>query len=483
MPENIRQKLPAGELSKEVHLGCEANRWYGIEDRLKRDAPNEACVFALARPSRGSIRTTIILGEPIWPLAGEVKATPYSLEISADYISRSTDAAIDAGGLTGIVLIHTHPPTARGKGRGRFSARDDWYEARLFPTITLGRPTAISGSVVLGTDPHDLDARIWWNTGGGLKTQPVHVVRVVGPEITFIETPHSGWRDHPDPAIMDRSTRLWGIEGRRKLQNVRVGIVGAGGTGSIVLLSTATMGVGKIRVWDKDIVKKENLHRTLGATRQMLGSPKVEALAGVARLVATAEPFEIEPIVGWGTSAEGLRGLKDCDVIFCCVDKFAPRVPLNDLAYAHLIPTVDMASWIHAANGKVDAIMTHAHVWSPGIPCAWCRQTLTSMRLTREAQGNQRNIENLALYGLPLEATDDAEPSVLPLNLTGVGLALLEFMQVALKVTTRTPRDLKLFLPEWELDESDLESLPDCKTELAIGLGDAVRIAPVSEEQ
>ena len=25
----------------------------------------------------------------------------------------------------------------------------------------------------------------------------------------------------------------------------------------------------------------------------------------------------------WGTTEEGLRRLKDCDVVFCCVDKFA----------------------------------------------------------------------------------------------------------------------------------------------------------------
>ena len=98
--------------------------------------------------------------------------------------------------------------------------------------------------------------------------------------------------------------------------------------------------------------KKENLHRTLGATKSMLGQNEAEALAAVARLVATAEPYEIEAFPIWGTSEKGLRGLKDCDIALCCVDKFAPRVPLNDLAYAHLIPVIDMASWIHATAGR-----------------------------------------------------------------------------------------------------------------------------------
>ena len=62
--------------------------------------------------------------------------------------------------------------------------------------------------------------------------------------------------DHADPAVIDRSTRLWGKEGRRRLQNLRVGIVGAGGTGSLSVLGLATMGVGKLLVWDKDTATK-----------------------------------------------------------------------------------------------------------------------------------------------------------------------------------------------------------------------------------
>jgi len=178
-----------------------------------------------------------------------------------------------------------------------------------------------------------------------------------------------------------------------------------------------------------------------------------------------------------------LRRLKDCDLIFCCVDKFAPRVPLNDVVHAHLIPTFDMASWIHTnRNNEVDALMTHAHVWSPGIPCAWCRETISSHVLTLEAQGKQRGIETRVTYGLPLEETEGVEPSVLPLNMLGVSLALMEFMQVALKITVRTPNDLKFILPQWELDESDrlVDSTCDCVA--SIGAGDTLNIRPVLTE-
>src|SRR5205085_230019 len=134
----------------------------------------------------------------------------------------------------------------------------------------------------------------------------------------------------------------------------------------------------------------------------------------------------------------------------------------NDLAYAHLLPIIDLGSRIYPTGDRVQAILTHAHVLSPGVPCAWCTGTLSSRRLTREAQGNQRGAEARAGYGLPAETTDGVEPSVLPLNLLGAGLAMMEFMQVALQVSDRTPRDLKFFLPQWELDESDLAPRAVC---------------------
>lgn len=471
--------LSVGYLTEEVHIATDRKTWREVTTKLKAEAPAEACTFILVRPSRGVRRTTLILRDVLWPRPGEVVATPRKLDLSADYISRVLDAAIDAGPMVGVCLIHTHPKSEWGEGVGVFSPRDDRYEKRLFPTLTLERPDSICASIVLGS-AGDVDARVWWHGKTGVVMQPAQAIRVVGPELTILETPSSPWTDHPDPTVMDRSTRLWGKEGRRRLQNLRIGIAGVGGTGSLCVLALATMGAGKLAAWDKDVAKKENRHRTVGITKEFVGKPKVQALKAFAVSLATSDPFEMDVYEDWATSAEALKRLKDCDIVFCCVDKFAPRVPLNDLAYAHLIPTLDMASWIHADRHKqIDALMTHAHVWSPGIPCAWCRGTLSSYILTREAQGLQQGIENRIPYGLTPQSTDGVEPSVLPLNMLGVSLALMEFLQVALKVTTRTPNDLKFLLPEWELDENDLPANDDCGCTTSLSMADSIPIRPV----
>ena len=86
--------------------------------------------------------------------------------------------------------------------------------------------------------------------------------------------------------------------------------------------------------------------------------------------------------------------------------------------------------------------------------------------------------ERRAAYGLQLVETEGVEPSVLPLNLTSAGLALLQFMQVALRVTDRTPNKLRLMLPQWELDESDLTARASCSCRTDLALGDTLRIRP-----
>jgi molybdopterin/thiamine biosynthesis adenylyltransferase len=477
----MTSELPTGRLAAEVQIACEGERWGKVLARLRTAAPNEACAFLLTRPSRGRSRTTVLLGEPIWPEAGEVRATPQSLDITGDYISRALDRAIDEGPLVGLALIHTHPDTSVGPGVGVFSPRDDWYECRLFPTLTLDRPEALFASLVVGAKESSVDARVWWKRGA-LAVQPATAVRVVSKTLRILETPHSTWQDHPDPEVVDRSTRMWGAEGRRLLQNVRIGVVGAGGTGSIVIVSAAMMGVGKIRVWDDDEVQKSNLNRLLGATRRDIGKKKVRVLRNFAKRVATASPFEFEAIAQIGTTAKALRALKDCDVIFSCVDQLAPRVPLNDLAYVHLIPTLDMGSWVHEDHGVVDAFMTHATVLTPGLPCGRCTEKLSPRRLTYEAQGSQGGAERRAGYGLSIDGSADIAPSVLPLNLTGVGLAMLEFMQVVMRLTPLTPRNLTLRMPGWELDQSDLDALSDCGCVNEVARGDTCLVRPVERQ-
>jgi hypothetical protein len=53
----------------------------------------------------------------------------------------------------------------------------------------------------------------------------------------------------------------FGIKAQRKLKKAKICIVGAGGLGSPISIQLASMGVGHIRIIDRDIVETSNLQR------------------------------------------------------------------------------------------------------------------------------------------------------------------------------------------------------------------------------
>jgi adenylyltransferase/sulfurtransferase len=85
-----------------------------------------------------------------------------------------------------------------------------------------------------------------------------------------------------------------GLSGQRKLKNARVCVVGVGGLGSPIVIQLASMGVGHLRVVDRDVVEASNLQRQHLYGMAMLGYPKVEA---AAERVRGLNPFiEVDPV-------------------------------------------------------------------------------------------------------------------------------------------------------------------------------------------
>ena len=86
-----------------------------------------------------------------------------------------------------------------------------------------------------------------------------------------------------------------GYEGQLRLKNSRVVIVGLGGLGSPVAIQLAAMGVGTIRLVDRDVVELSNLHRQHLYGVDDVGLPKVEAAARHLRRLNPNIEVEIYP--------------------------------------------------------------------------------------------------------------------------------------------------------------------------------------------
>jgi molybdopterin/thiamine biosynthesis adenylyltransferase len=118
-----------------------------------------------------------------------------------------------------------------------------------------------------------------------------------------------------------------GAEGQRRLKGSRVCVVGVGGLGSPVSIQLASMGVGRLRLVDRDVVEVSNLQRQHLYGIDVVGYPKVEA---AAERLKRLNPFiEIEP-VPMSLSPSNARALiEGSDVVVDCLDSMSARYALN----------------------------------------------------------------------------------------------------------------------------------------------------------
>lgn len=118
-----------------------------------------------------------------------------------------------------------------------------------------------------------------------------------------------------------------GYSGQLRLRKARVCVVGTGGLGSPIITRLAAMGVGTLRIVDRDVVELSNLHRQTIYDEGDVGSVKVEAAAAKLRRLnsdCTIEPLAVS--VNDYTAPEVIQG---CDVVIDALDSVNARYALN----------------------------------------------------------------------------------------------------------------------------------------------------------
>ena len=70
-----------------------------------------------------------------------------------------------------------------------------------------------------------------------------------------------------------------GYQGQLKLKNAKVCVVGTGGLGHPIISRLAAMGVGTLRIVDRDVIELSNLHRQTMFDEGDVGQVKVEVAA------------------------------------------------------------------------------------------------------------------------------------------------------------------------------------------------------------
>ncbi|RNJ77105.1 MAG: 4-methyl-5(B-hydroxyethyl)-thiazole monophosphate biosynthesis protein [Nitrosopumilus sp. H8] len=177
--------------------------------------------------------------------------------------------------------------------------------------------------------------------GGGLETQLKD-----GDEV-YILPAVAGGSEELSPEELDRFSRQVmleeiGYQGQLKLRNAKVCVVGTGGLGNPITMRLAAMGVGTLRIVDRDVIELSNLHRQIMFDADDVGKVKVEVAA--KKLQKINPSCKIEALAVSINDHTALEVAEGCDVVIDALDGVNARYALNKACVGLGIPFVTGAA-------------------------------------------------------------------------------------------------------------------------------------------
>lgn len=157
----------------------------------------------------------------------------------------------------------------------------------------------------------------------------------------------AGGSDELSPKELDKFSRQVmleeiGYQGQLKLKNAKVCVVGTGGLGNPITSRLAAMGVGTLRIVDRDVIELSNLHRQTMFDEDDVGQVKVEVAA--KKLQKLNPDCEIEALAVSVNDYTALEVVEGCDVVIDALDSVNARYALNKACVKFGIPFVTGAA-------------------------------------------------------------------------------------------------------------------------------------------
>ena len=224
----------------------------------------------------------------------------------------------------------------------------------------------------------------------------------------------------------DRQRKIFGDKGQEQLRASKVGIVGGGGLGSFVVLELAYLGVGSIVIVDHDSLADSNRNRLVGAWESHTeGTPKVEILRDLARLVDAK--IEIEVVPARVESPEAEASLARVDVVMACLDNDGPRSVLNKFCCKQGLPLIDSASDTIPEKDRV-IFGGRVCVATAETGCLVCFGVLNQDEIGDYFATPEQRADQEELYGVLKRNLAGGGPSVITVNGVIASLAATELM-------------------------------------------------------
>ncbi|MEX2192964.1 MAG: ThiF family adenylyltransferase [Nitrosarchaeum sp.] len=133
-----------------------------------------------------------------------------------------------------------------------------------------------------------------------------------------------------------------GYTGQLKLKNAKICVVGIGGLGNPITSRLAAMGVGTLRIVDRDVIELSNLHRQTMFDESDVGQVKIEVAA--KKLKKLNPDCKIEALAISVNDYTALEVVEGCDVVIDALDSVNARYALNKACVKFGIPFVTGAA-------------------------------------------------------------------------------------------------------------------------------------------
>ena len=412
-----------------------------------------------------SVRSIIVPDEDDYELR-----TATRLRMSPEFFNR----ALTSAERDGVTVIQAHARPFSGT-RPEYSTTDFVGESESARTVRTSLCDMPMGSLLFGQE--SVIGRAWMTDG---RNEPICQLRVVGRRMSFHPMAcldggeETSAEPYIDAALYDRQIRALGEGGQRALARVRVGVAGAGGTGSAVAEQLARAGVKHFTVLDHDEFATSNMTRMYGTDAGTGRSPKVRIVGdNIGRIAPDAKVVARRVDI---CSQEALLLLKDCDMVFGCVDRRAPRRALNDLAYRFFIPLIDMGVGIDAEGGRITGGAARVNVAGPSLPCLFCSGVVDGGEVLgrsagRAPRGGGASAACERAAGQGGRGCGTA-PSIVPLTTMAASYAVLLLKDMLLGITESRSCMLVFDLKTMSVHALSPKAVQGCACVSVAGMGD-----------
>lgn len=332
--------------------------------------------------------------------------------------------------------VHCHS----GENSVDFSSIDMESHKRGYPAlldITKGGPV---GALVFAKNA--VAGEIWTPS----QIYKLSHLTIIGSKILKLYPNQQVRSIHKPHEIYDRHIRLFGDAGQDIINNLKVGIIGLGGGGSLINEFITRLGVGQIIAVDDQKIEPTNLPRVVGSTQfdamtslfnsktkllRKLGKSLSKSKVHIAKRVAKTANKNIDfvSIQGNVLDENVATKLKNCDFLFLATDNHQTRLVFNALVQQYLIPGIQIGVFINKdkETSTVDSILINTRPVMPYLSggCLECHQLISPIRLQEESltPDERRKQRYVDFEEVP-------QPNVITLNAVSAAQAVNDFMMM-----------------------------------------------------